>query len=88
MKESALVVNACISFLMIFGSGTFLFGMEDGQVVIARFNIIYGHHWILFLCGILFGISTFTGLFDNSEDNIRMAFKKVEKELNKLKKKL
>ena len=87
MKDSTIVVNACISFVMIFGSGVFLFSMEDGEVFIAGFNLIYGHHWTLFFCGILFGISTFAELLDNSDNKIRKAFKNVEKELKKLQEK-
>ena len=88
MTASGAIVNACVSFLMIFGSASFLFGMKDGQVEIAKFNLFFGHYWILFFSGILLGISAFNRLLDMSDAKIRMRFKKVEKELKELKEKL
>mgnify|MGYP001205812897 CR=1 FL=1 len=88
MQGSAIFVNACISLLMILGSGSFLFGMEDGEVMIAGFNFLFGHYWILFFSGILFGILAFAGLIDYSDVNRKNAIKKLEKDIKKLKEKI
>ena len=88
MKASAILVNACISLLMIFGSGSFLFGMEDDQLVVAKFNFLFGHYWILFFTGILIGISAFAGLLDMSDANIKNAIKQLEKKIKELKEKI
>ena len=88
MKGSAILVNACISLLMIFGSGSFLFGMEDGHLTVAKFNFLFGHYWILFFTGILIGISAFAGLIDMSDANRKNAIKKLEKDIKKLKEKI
>ena len=89
MKASAIFVNACISLLMIFGSGIFLFEvMEDGQLMVAGFNFLFGHYWILFITGILIGISALAGLLDKSDANRKNAIKQLKKEIKKLKEKI
>jgi len=88
MKASAILTNACISLLMIFGSGSFLFGMEDGQMMVAGFNFLFGHYWILFFSGILIGIPAFGGLIDMSDTNRKNAIKRLEKDIKYLKEKI
>lgn len=84
MKGSTVFVNACIALLMIFGSGSFLFGIEDGQIKIAGWNFLFGHYWILFYSGILILISALAGLADKSDENVKKDIKRLGRDIKNL----